>query len=85
MVEPRFYLVVRASLVHSYIGASLARKLFDEADSRPGSQLDGNLQDGFAYWAVTSDDGLRLVGCQVLPVAAQDVPEDVRARLSAAP
>jgi hypothetical protein len=67
--EPDAYLIDRAGIVRERITAADAHRLYADAKTRPGSNLAGDLETGFTYWAAVFDD-VRLVRCHVHPLAA---------------
>ena len=60
------YRLYKAGITENGITAARARELYEDARSRPDSDLDGDLATGFHYYA-TASEGLRLVRCHVLP------------------
>lgn len=78
---PDYYLLDRANITSDYITARRASELYSEAQSEPKSDLHGDLQTGFYFWSFDANSGLKLVHYSVIPVHAEDVPEDIRERL----
>jgi hypothetical protein len=80
---PDYYLLNRASITMDYITARRARELHAEAQSKPETGLYGDTETGFYFWSIDTESGLKLIHYGVVPVHADEVPEDVRERLDA--
>jgi len=79
-----YYLLTRAHITADYITAQYAGELYDQARSRPEADLRGDLEAGFYFWTL-SDSGLRLVHCRVIPLRADQLPDESRGRLDIPP
>ena len=64
------YVYDRAHLLQEHITESQARELFREAAGIDGSELAGDLDSGFSFWAIVTRDGpnvTKLIRCDVTP------------------
>lgn len=73
-----FYLLSRAGITADYITAGQAQQLYDDARDRPASALEGDLESGFGFWSLSTDEQVRLVRCTVVPLRDHEVPDALR-------
>lgn len=64
------YVLIRNDYLRDEITAERAHELFEQARSREGSGLGGDLSSRFWFWARTTESGVRLVRCRVELVEA---------------
>jgi hypothetical protein len=60
------YLFDKARILVDRISEQRARELYEEARTRPDSDLEGDLETGFHYW--DAPDGIKLVRFHVTPL-----------------
>ena len=64
------YVMTRLDYLRDPITAQRARELYEAAQTRQGSALEGDLERGFGFFATATAEGLPLVRVRVEPVAA---------------
>ncbi len=73
-----YYLLSRAGITADCITASQARQLHDDARARPEAGLEGDLESGFRFWSLDTNERVRLVRCAVTPLRDHEVPAHAR-------
>jgi hypothetical protein len=59
------YVMTRIDYLSDPISARRAGELFEQARAREGSELTGDLESGFEFYARVTGEGAQLVRCRV--------------------